>query len=299
MSPNYVPDSPTKNMQSFSARVATFNELYTTAIYNTYSKTAGLLDITANHWARQVQMINSTYARDVNTKINVAPEYRPDSPTKINIVPTYGRDVATKLNIGFGYGRDVATKLNIDFGYGRDSTNKINIDFSYGRVSATEINIAFEYLRQFETHMYVPRTIEGLYDDYRSTEIIMSPAYTAFRNLVLVIGPAYVPDRPAKILQSFLPIRDLPTKIVSTINYAVLNDSLWDQGEDFSKFGAFATSQAAANDAAAKNYTDVTIQQILNRTGAIYYTYRVNYNNDFVCGISAPKVPQSGLIKGG
>jgi hypothetical protein len=147
--------------------------------------------------------------------------------------------------------------------------------------------------------MYVPRTIEGLYDNYRSTEILMSPAYTALQNLLLVIGPAYVPDRPAKILQSFLPTRDLPTKIVSTINYAVLNSPLWDEGEEFDRFGAFATSQAAANDAAAKNYTDVTIQQILNRTGAIYYTYRVNYNNDFVCGISAPKVPQSGLIKGG
>jgi len=285
MSPSYVTDRATENMQSFQAQVAKFNELYTSSIYGTYNKTAGLLDLTADRWASQFRLINSAYARDVNTKINVAPEYKPDSPTKININSTYGRDVATKININSTYGRDNA--------------NKINIDFSYGRVSATEINIAFEYLRQFETHMYVPRTVEGLYDDYRSTEIIMSPAYTAFRNLVLVIGPAYVPDRPAKILQSFLPIRDLPTKIVSTINYAVLNDSLWDQGEDFSKFGAFATSQAAANDAAAKNYTDVTIQQILNQTGAIYYTYRVNYNNDFVCGISAPKVPQSGLIKGG
>jgi len=147
--------------------------------------------------------------------------------------------------------------------------------------------------------MYVPRTIDGLYGNYKPTEIMMAPAYTALQNLLLVIGPAYVPDRPAKILQSFLPTRDLPTKIVSTINYALLNNLLSDQGEQFDRFGAFATSQAAANDAAAKNYTDVTIQQILNRTGAIYYTYRVNYNNDFVCGISAPKVPQSGLIKGG
>jgi outer membrane protein assembly factor BamB len=91
----------------------------------------------------------------------------------------------------------------------------------------------------------------------------------------------------------------MPTVIYSDVVYAKEYDILWDLNDDFSRFGGFKTVEDANQDAASKHYTNITIRKIISDKGVIYFTYRVNQNNDFVCGILAPKVPKYGLIRGG
>jgi len=140
---------------------------------------------------------------------------------------------------------------------------------------------------------------DDLYKIYRPTEINLPAYYIPMQNSLIMVAPDYAVLPPTKILAGLVPLRDLPTVIRSEVRYEVSADLVWDLNNDYSLFGAFATSAAATADATAKNYTNFTIRQILNSTGAVYYSYYINQNNDFVCGISSPKVPQSGLIKGG
>jgi hypothetical protein len=74
---------------------------------------------------------------------------------------------------------------------------------------------------------------------------------------------------------------------------------LWDLTRDYTRYGTFATSAEATADATAKSYSNFIVRQITSGPGATYFTYFVTYNNDFVCGLSTPKVPQYGLIQGG
>jgi hypothetical protein len=109
----------------------------------------------------------------------------------------------------------------------------------------------------------------------------------------------YISMKPTDMLIGFLPVKDMPTLSQIEMVYSKERDILWDQNDDFSRFGGFKTIADANQDAASKNYNNITIRKIINDNGVIYFTYRVNQNNDFVCGISAPKVPKYGLIRGG
>ena len=105
--------------------------------------------------------------------------------------------------------------------------------------------------------------------------------------------------RPIEILIGFLPAKDMPNIIQHNVKYATEDDILWDLNGDFSHFGGFKSIEDADADAKSKHYNDYTIRKIYNDDGVIYYSYRVNQDNEFVCGILAPKVPRYGLIQGG
>jgi len=73
----------------------------------------------------------------------------------------------------------------------------------------------------------------------------------------------------------------------------------WDDNDDLSSAGAFATESAARADAASKNYFKYIIRQILNDRGVIFFTYRVDFDNEIVCNLSTPKIPLYGMMQGG
>jgi hypothetical protein len=73
----------------------------------------------------------------------------------------------------------------------------------------------------------------------------------------------------------------------------------WDDNDDLTAAGAFATESAARADAASKNYFKYIIRQILNDRGVIFFTYRVDFDNEIFCNLSTPKIPLYGLMQGG
>jgi hypothetical protein len=109
----------------------------------------------------------------------------------------------------------------------------------------------------------------------------------------------YVNIRPTEVLIDFLAKKDISTTILYDAKYEIHRDILWDLNDDLSRFGGFQTIGDAEDDANSKNYTNYTVREIISDNGVVYYTYRVNQNNDFVCGILAPKKPRYGLIRGG
>ena len=171
--------------------------------------------------------------------------------------------------------------MNIDIEYKKLFNNELNIGVDYKKLFNNELIIAVDYILDLPTIINIGTS----YQIDRTTEINNTVQYISMKPNAMLIG--------------FLPIKDMPTVIHSDVVYAKEYAILWDQSADFSRFGGFKTIEEANRDAASKNYNDITIRKIINDNGVVYFTYRVNQNNDFVCGILAPKVPRYGLIRGG
>jgi hypothetical protein len=77
-------------------------------------------------------------------------------------------------------------------------------------------------------------------------------------------------------------------------------DIHWEANDNLISVGAFTTEIDAVNDAESKNYRDYDVKTVLNEYGVVFYTYRVNFDNEIFChiGPTAP-IPSHGLIHGG
>ena len=110
-------------------------------------------------------------------------------------------------------------------------------------------------------------------------------------------------------IDTSLAIRPLPIQYekvnVQLTTYAGIKfvppvDTYWESNANLLSMGAFATEADAVSDAVSKNYQDYDVKSILNQFGVVYYTYRVNFDNEIFChiGPTAP-IPSHGLIHGG
>ena len=163
---------------------------------------------------------------------------------------------------------------------------------------STNINISAEYTKKIDNLLIISPEYKHVLD----TQLIISPEYKHVLNTELNIMAHYVHYvnvRPIQLLTGIVAVKDMPNILRHNIKYEMEVDNVWDLNDDLSRFGGFKSSAEADADAVAKNYADYTIRKIVSDNGVVYYSYRVNQKNDFVCGILTPKVPQYGLIRGG
>jgi hypothetical protein len=286
-------------MQSLGAAVDQLNAVLSSMPYDRLSAdNSAVSQLTPDLFINTPQIIEVAYNKltEVAALFEVKAQLLRSSgaPT---VAVDYAKRLSSSLEIAVDYTKRIISSINASVEYNKSFNSELNIAVTYLAQITNNINIAVDYLIGPVNLAMVGGS--DLYKFYQPTEINVVPYYTAMSNAPIMIVPNYAVLPPTKILAGLVPLRSLPTVIRSDVRYEVAKDLVWDLNNDYSLFGAFATSAAATDDATAKNYTNFTIRQILNSTGAIYYSYYVNQNNDFVCGISAPKVPQSGLIKGG
>jgi hypothetical protein len=110
-------------------------------------------------------------------------------------------------------------------------------------------------------------------------------------------------------VETSLEIRPLPLQFervsLQLTTYAGLKfvspvDIHWEANDNLLSVGAFSTEIDAVNDATSKNYQDYDVKSVLIQCCVVYYTYRVNFDNEIFChiGPTAP-IPSHGLIHGG
>jgi hypothetical protein len=225
--------------------------------------------------------VGPEYVHDLPELRIISPEYQRLLNNEIIIVPEYQHLLNTEIMISPEYQHLLNTDIIIVPEYVHDLPKLRSINLKYQRLLNTEIMISPEY-----QHLL-------------NTEIMIRPEYQRLLNTEINIMPYYVTMRPIEILIGLVATKDMPTTIEYNIKYEISAEILWELNVDLSRFGGFHSADDADKDAKSKNYTNYTIQEIINDDGAVFYSYRVNQDNDFVCGISTPKKPKYGLIRGG
>ena len=303
----------TEAVQSLTAALDQLNAVLTSASYDRLSAdNSAVSQLTPDLFVNTPRIVEVMYDKLSQAAATVAIEvqllrsfglptaavdYVKRFSSGVELAVEYAKRIVTLINVEVEYNKEFNSKLNIAVEYNKLTDNKLNIAVEYLAQITNKINIAVDYLLGPVNLAMVGG--DDLYKFYQPTEINVAAYYTPMKNSLIMVAPDYAVLPPTKILIGLVPLHSLPTLIRSDVRYEVAKDLVWDLNNDYSQFGAFSTIAAATADATAKNYTDFTIRQILNSTGAVYYSYYINQNNDFVCGISAPKVPQSGLIRGG
>jgi hypothetical protein len=103
-------------------------------------------------------------------------------------------------------------------------------------------------------------------------------------------------------LNYIIPMRPDKAKvdiIYNNIKFDYLYQVTWEGNDNLLSVGAFATEALAKADADSKGYFRYMITKILNKKGVVYFTYRVDFDNQIVCNLTTAKVPFYGLMQGG
>jgi hypothetical protein len=179
--------------------------------------------------------------------------------------------------------------------FDRTAISKMSSSSSIERIFRTLSTVSVQYQPIWNNLLPVSVQYQSIWNNL----LPVSVQYQSDWNNLLPITVKYQPARVTKILVGFVAQKYVPKVISTTVRYVVDIDRLWDLAQDYTRYGTFATSAEATADATAKNYSNFIVRQITSGPGATYFTYFVTYDNDFVCGLSTPKVPQYGLIQGG
>ena len=293
-----------------SAAFETHDPIIISPTYSQYSRTIEKVSL-LSALTSSTAVIGGDISPDLTGRTNISLALDVDVMSRQMITLPLVPELVTRnlLYIDFSYQRDLATKLLFNATYSLDQRTEMLITPEYQTQRRTSAFVNVAYIQDFYSQLLIAANynkfditkilITPEYRVVQPTEIYISPSYWQDRRTMSLITPLYDKNYQTEILIGFVPLKDIATLITQTINYVIDSDIAWDDNTNYSQFGAFSTSGAATADATARGYSSFSVKQLTSRTGAIYYTYRVDQSNNFVCGLSAPKVPAYGLIQGG
>jgi hypothetical protein len=186
------------------------------------------------------------------------------------------------------YGHDDTRVVLDDMAYGHDDTRVTLDDMAYGHDDTRVVLDDMAYGHDIGNYYF-----ENIVSDIGKNNLILEN----FQYLFLTH------------IETSLEIRELPLQFdkvdLQLTTYAGIKfvppvDIHWESNDNLLSVGAFSTEIDAISDAQSKNYQDYDVKSILNQFGVVYYTYRVNFDNEIFCRIGPPApIPSHGLIQGG
>jgi hypothetical protein len=261
-------------------------------------------------WLAVSQILNSPkYLQLQNTEILIAPSTARTGESLSALVTQFGRTAISKMSSSSSIERIFRTLSTVSVQYQSIWNNLLPVSVQYQSIWNNLLPVSVQYQAIWNNLLPVSVQYQSIWNNllpvsvqYQSiwnNLLPVSVQYQSDWNNLLPITVKYQPARVTKILVGFVAQKYVPKVISTTVRYVVDTDRLWDLAQDYTRYGTFATSAEATADATAKNYSNFIVRQITSGPGATYFTYFVTYDNDFVCGLSTPKVPQYGLIQGG